>query len=132
MALDLWNKILSISVLGKNQLVLGGGVACNSRLQEMALSMCEQRGASCFILPNEFNVDNAAMIAWTGILRFNSGEETSVVDANIYPYLRTDEINISWRNFWRILRKIAPMILFNQYIVIVWQTATLFIRLVEK
>jgi len=82
---------------GKTELLLGGGVACNSRLQEMAKKMCEDRGAKCFILPNELNVDNAAMIAWTGILQFNSGQKTEIEQSNIYPYLRTDEIEITWR-----------------------------------
>jgi N6-L-threonylcarbamoyladenine synthase len=82
---------------GKNELLLGGGVACNKRLQEMAQHMCEERGATCFILPNEFNVDNAAMIAWTGILQYNSGQRTQVETVDVKPYLRTDEIEITWR-----------------------------------
>ena len=83
---------------GKTELLLGGGVACNKRLQEMAQKMCEDRGAKCFILPNEFNVDNAAMIAWTGILQFNAGDVLDVESADIFPYLRTDEIEITWRD----------------------------------
>ena len=83
---------------GKTELLLGGGVACNKRLQEMAQKMCSDRGATCFILPNEFNVDNAAMIAWLGILQFGAGEETKISEAGIFPYLRTDDIFISWRN----------------------------------
>lgn len=83
---------------GKTQLVLGGGVACNKRLQEMAIKMCEDRGASCFILPNEFNVDNAAMIAWTGVLQFESGQRTEVAFAKIDPHIRTDDIVVSWRD----------------------------------
>lgn len=82
---------------GKNELLLGGGVACNKRLQEMAKKMCSDRGAKCFVLPNEFNVDNAAMIAWTGILQFNSGQRMLVDDIGIFPYLRTDQVSISWR-----------------------------------
>ena len=34
---------------GKNELLLGGGVACNSRLQEMCKIMCEERGAKVFL-----------------------------------------------------------------------------------
>ena len=64
----------------------------------MAIKMCEDRGAKCFILPNEFNVDNAAMIAWTGILQFNAGDVLDVESADIFPYLRTDEIEITWRD----------------------------------
>src|SRR3989344_1507568 len=33
---------------GKKELVLGGGVACNSRLQEMCKIMCKERGAKFF------------------------------------------------------------------------------------
>ncbi len=83
---------------GKTELLLGGGVACNTRLQEMAKKMCADRGAKCFILPNEFNVDNAAMIAWTGVLRFKSGHQTDVSSATIFPYLRTDDVEVSWRD----------------------------------
>lgn len=82
---------------GKKELLLGGGVACNTRLQEMAWKLCEERGAVCFVLPNEFNVDNAAMIAWTGILQHNSGQETNIENSDIDPYLRTDEVDVTWR-----------------------------------
>jgi len=34
---------------GKEELLLGGGVACNSRLQEMARIMCEERGVKFFV-----------------------------------------------------------------------------------
>ena len=82
---------------GKTELLLGGGVACNHRLQEMAAKLCKDRGAKCYVLPNEFNVDNAAMIAWTGILQKQSGQETSMKDSKIDPYLRTDEVEVTWR-----------------------------------
>jgi len=80
----------------KNELLLGGGVACNKRLQEMANIMCNERNAKCFYLENEYNVDNAAMIAHLGILKYKVNK-TQDVDLDIYPYLRTDEIEINWR-----------------------------------
>ena len=80
----------------KKELLLGGGVACNKRLQEMAIKMCEERGAKCFILPNEFNVDNAAMIAWQGLLQFKAGQETKIKDSTIMPYQRTDDVEVNW------------------------------------
>ncbi|MBD3355402.1 bifunctional N(6)-L-threonylcarbamoyladenine synthase/serine/threonine protein kinase [Candidatus Woesearchaeota archaeon] len=82
---------------GKKELLLGGGVACNLRLQEMAKRMCRDRKAKCFILENQFNVDNGAMIAWQGILQFNSGERTEIKDAVIDPYQRTDEVEVNWK-----------------------------------
>lgn len=83
---------------GKNELLLGGGVACNTRLQEMARQMCKDRGAECHILENQYNVDNAAMIAWLGVLQFKSGQQTKISDSSIQPYLRTDEIDVTWRD----------------------------------
>jgi universal protein Kae1 len=82
---------------GKNELLLGGGVACNKRLQEMAKIMCKERGAKCYILENQFNVDNAAMIAWLGFLEYKSGMATKIKDAKIKPYERTDDVNVLWR-----------------------------------
>lgn len=81
----------------KKELLLGGGVACNKRLQEMAKIMCDERGAKCFILENEFNVDNAAMIAWLGYLEYKSGMITKIKSAKIKPYERTDDVNVTWR-----------------------------------
>jgi glycoprotease/Kae1 family metallohydrolase len=81
----------------KKELLLGGGVACNTRLQEMAHVMCQERGATCFVLPNEFNIDNAAMIAWQGIIQFNSGQRTAIQSSQIDPYLRTDDVDVTWR-----------------------------------
>jgi len=87
----------AISHTGKTEILLGGGVACNSRLQEMAKILAKERGIKCFILPNEFNIDNAAMIALTGNLMFNSGVITSLENSIVKPYERTDEVIVSWR-----------------------------------
>jgi len=35
---------------GKKELLLGGGVACNKRLQEMCKIMCEERGCKFLFL----------------------------------------------------------------------------------
>ncbi len=82
---------------GKTELLLGGGVACNDRLQEMAKQMCKERGASIAVPPKEFLVDNAAMIAWQGLLQYSAGERHHVEEAHIYPYTRTDDIKVTWR-----------------------------------
>ena len=82
---------------GKKELLLGGGVACNKRLQEMAAIMCKERGAKCFALPNEFNVDNGVMIADLGYKMFKSGISVSPSQAEIYPYQRTNEVKVKWR-----------------------------------
>jgi len=80
----------------KKELLLGGGVASSKRLQEMAKKMCEERGAKCYSLPVEFNVDNGAMIAWLGYLEYTAGKRMKISECDIKPYLRTDEIEVFW------------------------------------
>jgi len=56
---------------GKDELLLGGGVGCNKRLQEMCEIMCKERGAKFFCPPASLLVDNGAMIAYLGEMMFN-------------------------------------------------------------
>ncbi|MEK6838069.1 MAG: UGMP family protein, partial [Nanoarchaeota archaeon] len=76
----------------KNELLLGGGVACNTRLQQMCRIMCEERGAKLFVPERQFLVDNPAMISWLGILEYLKGTRTAVEKSAIRPYWRTDEV----------------------------------------
>ncbi len=81
----------------KSELLLGGGVACNSRLKEMAEKMCKDRDAKCFTPANEFLVDNAAMIAWLGSVEYNAGIRMKLSETEIKPYERTDDVVVKWR-----------------------------------
>jgi N6-L-threonylcarbamoyladenine synthase len=81
---------------GKKELLLGGGVASSKRLQEMCRVMCAERGAKCFSLQNEVNVDNGLMIAWLGLLEYNAGKRMRIEEADIKPYLRTDQVDVFW------------------------------------
>ncbi len=81
----------------KEELLLGGGVACNTRLQEMCEKMCEGRNAKSYVLENQFNVDNGAMIAWLGIVMNKAGITTKLEKADIDPYERTDDVEVKWR-----------------------------------
>jgi len=82
---------------GKDELVLGGGVACNSRLQEMCRIMCQERGAKFFCPERALLVDNAAMIAYTGEIMLNAGIKKEANKVDIAPRERTDEVSVSWR-----------------------------------
>ncbi len=82
----------------KDELLLGGGVACNIHLQNMAKRMCYDRDAKCFIPKNEFLIDNAAMIAWQGILEYKAmDKKPDIKKTKVKPYWRTDEVEVSWR-----------------------------------
>ncbi len=83
----------------KKEVLLGGGVACNNRLQEMVRLMAEARGAEFFVPENQFLVDNAAMIAWTGYLYYKQGKVLSVEEAGIDPYERTDDVDFALLNY---------------------------------
>ncbi|MBR9676705.1 bifunctional N(6)-L-threonylcarbamoyladenine synthase/serine/threonine protein kinase [Candidatus Woesearchaeota archaeon] len=88
----------AIAHTDKAELLLGGGVACNKRLQEMCRIMCKERGAKLFVPANEFLIDNAAMIAWQGLLEYNTSKKSMKIEkASIKPYLRTDDITVNWR-----------------------------------
>ncbi|MBI2550214.1 bifunctional N(6)-L-threonylcarbamoyladenine synthase/serine/threonine protein kinase [Candidatus Woesearchaeota archaeon] len=77
---------------GKSELLLGGGVACNTRLQEMCRIMCRERGARLYVPEKQFLVDNGAQISWLGILEYLKGTRTAVENSAILPYWRTDEV----------------------------------------
>lgn len=85
---------------GKKELLLGGGVACNTRLQEMCKIMCKERGAKFFCPDRSLLVDNAAMIAYTGEILFKSGikvEGKAIEKLDIKPRQRTDDVEVTWR-----------------------------------
>lgn len=82
---------------GRDELVLGGGVACNQRLQAMAKAMCDDRGARFFAPPREVLVDNGAMIAWLGLLQARAGDTIAVEASGVLPHQRTDQVDVTWR-----------------------------------
>lgn len=81
----------------KQQVLLGGGVVCNKRLQEMVNIMAGERGAQCFYPPASVCVDNGAMIAWLGYLMHRSGETMTIEDTMVDQRFRTDMVEVSWR-----------------------------------
>lgn len=83
---------------GKKELLLGGGVACNSRLQEMCKIMCRERNAKFFYPERQLLVDNAAMIAFLGEIMFKKGiYEKNISKLDIMPRQRTDDVNVKWK-----------------------------------
>lgn len=81
---------------GKTELLLGGGVACNTRLNQMSSLMAEERGAQSFCPPKMYCVDNGTMIAMLGYVEINSGRTTSMEESEINPLMRTDSTPILW------------------------------------
>ncbi len=83
---------------GKKELLLGGGVACNKRLQEMCKIMCKERGAKFFVPEKSLLVDNGAMIAYFGEIMFKKNIlEKNLDKIDIKPRQRTDDIEVKWK-----------------------------------
>ena len=84
--------------VGKDEVLLGGGVAQNMRLREMIGEMAVERGAEMFVPDRRLCMDNGAMIAWLGNLMYSSGVRMSIDDTTVEQRFRTDEVEVTWRD----------------------------------
>jgi N6-L-threonylcarbamoyladenine synthase len=83
--------------LDNEEVLLGGGVARNARLQEMVARMATDRGAQMFVPPGDLCIDNGAMIAWTGLQMYRGGVRQRIEDTLVNQRFRTDEVPVTWR-----------------------------------
>ena len=88
----------AMSLAGKNEVLLVGGVGANRRLQEMLRIMCEERGAEFFVPEQKYLGDNGAMIAYTGKLMLESGLSLPVESSQVNPSFRSDEVEVTWKH----------------------------------
>ncbi|MFQ6012852.1 MAG: bifunctional N(6)-L-threonylcarbamoyladenine synthase/serine/threonine protein kinase [Thermoplasmata archaeon] len=82
--------------LEKDEVLLGGGVACNERLRAMVADMARAREARMFVPSRDLCVDNGAMIAWTGILMHGVGLALPIEETGVAQNLRTDAAGAPW------------------------------------
>jgi len=87
----------ALAHIGKKEMLLGGGVGCNKRLQEMCKIMCKERKAKFFVPENSLLVDNGAMIAFLGEIMFKKGIKSKLDDVDIMPRQRTDDVEVRWK-----------------------------------
>jgi len=83
--------------LDNEEVLLGGGVARNGRLQEMVARMATDRGARMFVPPGDLCIDNGAMIAWTGLQMHRGGVRMKLAETLVDQRYRTDEVPVTWR-----------------------------------
>jgi N6-L-threonylcarbamoyladenine synthase/protein kinase Bud32 len=88
----------ALSLTGKDEVLLVGGVGANTRLQDMLSFMCEDRGAEFFVPERKYLGDNGAMIAYTGKLMLESGQSLMVEASQINPSFRSDEVEVTWKH----------------------------------
>jgi N6-L-threonylcarbamoyladenine synthase/protein kinase Bud32 len=87
----------ALSLTGTDELVLGGGVGQNARLQEMLREMCEARGASFYAPEPRFLRDNAGMIAVLGARMYAAGDTLRIEESTVDPNFRPDTVAVTWR-----------------------------------
>ncbi len=88
----------ALAHVGKDAVVLGGGVACNERLTGMVNTMCAERGSTSHRPRKDVLVDNGAMIAWTGAVQLAHGPPTPLSASRIDQKQRTDMVEAPWRS----------------------------------
>ncbi|PSQ00651.1 Kae1-associated kinase Bud32 [Halobacteriales archaeon QS_5_70_17] len=88
----------ALSLTGNDELVLGGGVGQNDRLQSMLREMCDQRGARFHAPEPRFLRDNAGMIAVLGAKMCAAGDTVPIGDSRVRPDFRPDEAAVTWRD----------------------------------
>src|SRR3989338_1024964 len=85
--------------VNKKEALLIGGVAANKRLIEMLNIMCRERKAKLYFVPVKYSGDQAAMIAYAGILQYKSNKKyydnLKLQDIDINPNWRVEQVNIT-------------------------------------
>lgn len=75
-------SLLACRIKKTKRLVVGGGVAANSRLRERFYRETQERGLMCYFPSKELCVDNAAMVAGLGYQLFKRGYRADL-DLNV-------------------------------------------------
>jgi N6-L-threonylcarbamoyladenine synthase/protein kinase Bud32 len=87
----------ALALTGTTELVLGGGVGQNRRLQAMLGEMCDARGVDFFAPQDRFLRDNAGMIAVLGAEMAAAGDTVAVAESRVDAGFRPDQVPVTWR-----------------------------------
>ncbi len=75
----LLNKLIkAVKVTGIKEISIAGGVSANSGLREAITSEGKKRGWQTYLPERMFTTDNAAMIAISGLYRYQAGQISSI------------------------------------------------------
>jgi N6-L-threonylcarbamoyladenine synthase/protein kinase Bud32 len=85
----------ALAHLKNGEVLLTGGVAANTRLQEMISLMASEHDAS-FAVPKGFTGDNGVMIAVLGKRMHDAGARMKLEDTVVLPKQRTDDVPVMW------------------------------------
>ena len=77
----------SLNETGLRLLAVSGGVSCNQGLREQLATACANDGVELLLPPNSLTTDNAAMIAFAGLLKARDGQ-FSPLDTPVDPNMK--------------------------------------------
>ena len=80
----------------RDEIIVTGGVAANSRLKEMLQIVASEHSAKFAAVPLKYAGDNGAMIAYNGLLLLQAGQTLPVSKSQILPKWRLDQVDIPW------------------------------------
>lgn len=78
--------VLAAKRCGETLVTVSGGVSCNRGLREALTQRCAREGLDLLLAKPELCTDNAGMIAFAAVQRFNLGH-TSPLEADVNPNL---------------------------------------------
>ena len=86
----------ALSCTKKKSVLLTGGVAANSRLQEMISNVADEQNVSYYVVPRKLAGDNGVMIALTGVLLYKKKEFLTIDESRVIPRWRSDQVEVGW------------------------------------
>jgi N6-L-threonylcarbamoyladenine synthase len=75
---------------GLSDVIMGGGVACNTELRSRLRAACKAEGLRLYYPPGALCTDNAAMVAALGYRLYEAGYRSGM-EQDVYPNLRLGE-----------------------------------------
>lgn len=85
----------ALSYTGKDEVLLCGGVAANTKLRQMLQVMCEEHYVDFYMPPMKYCGDNGSMIARLGLLSYDENN-LGIENSYINPKYRTDQVDVTW------------------------------------
>lgn len=87
------------STPSKQEVMLTGGVAANSRLTKMIAAVAKEHNRAFYPVPKKLAGDNGVMIAMAGLQEYKIGRTLSIKESTIKPKWRVDAVPIPWMEF---------------------------------
>lgn len=86
----------ALSCTKKKSVLLTGGVAANSRLQEMIEDVASEQNSTYYVVPRSLAGDNGAMIAFAGAKQYLTKDCLKISESFVKPRWRSDQVEVGW------------------------------------